>query len=140
MGAYTLVSVRAFERQGFDGFFRGGVKWPDTGRLAFVSGPLLAVLRSEKRLAVDTDPELPEEFDESDVDRFDLPPATDIDEGARAADEAKRIDRQIEEENARLNVAKKRAELEKLRQKRIQAEKAAGQAEAEKAEAKAGDK
>ncbi len=131
---YVLICGRAFEREGFTGFFRGGVKWPSDlpGRFALVTPQLLAVLKAEKKLSIDTDPELPEDFDVEQLERLDVPPRTFIDHAALALDESKRLDREIAAEKARLENAKKAAELARLRAEREAAEK--GEIKASKAE------
>lgn len=87
---YTLVSVRAFDRPGFDGFCRGGRKWSSKeDTLALVTPGLLAVLKAEKKmLAVDTGVELDAEALKL-VGRFDLPPRPALDPLAVAAEEAR---------------------------------------------------
>ncbi len=54
----VLVNVRAFEREGYDGFWRGGHKWPSTvaGRTVYVTPRLLEkLLVDKKKVAVDKD-------------------------------------------------------------------------------------
>lgn len=51
---HQIFTVRAFPRQGFDCFFRGGHKWPVDGRTVFITEALYKVLRKERNLAVET--------------------------------------------------------------------------------------
>lgn len=118
MEKHTLVSVRALPRQGYDSFYRGGQRWSSTSEtFAYVTPSLLKILKAESMLAVDTGAEPDEATDLSQIPRLDVPVRPYIDEGAQALEEAAKLDREIAMEKAKLDVARKRAELESLRKK-----------------------
>lgn len=111
-----LVSVRAMPRKGYDGFARGGRKWSSgEATFAFVTLPLLAILRAEPMIAVDSGVDLPDDVDPATIPHLDVPKRTFVDEGALALEEAKALDAAIAAEKAKAEVARKRAELAKLR-------------------------
>jgi hypothetical protein len=98
---HVLVNVRAVERPGFNGFFRGGVKWPSSleGRVVFVTPGLLKRLRAEPRLAVSQLTELPDGVSAEDLERLEEPARLFIDPDQEALDrmaaaqaDAKRLD------------------------------------------------
>lgn len=124
---YQLVSVRAFERRGFEGFCRGGRRWPSSEpALALVTPALFKILDGERMLAVkelDTGAVPAETLEQ--LPRLDVPPRTYVDEGAQALDEAAKLRAEIAKEKAKAEAAKLRAELEALRAKN-----AAGESEA----------
>jgi hydroxymethylpyrimidine/phosphomethylpyrimidine kinase len=88
---YHLVSVRAFDRPGFDGFCRGGRRWSSKeSTFALVTPALLAVLKAEKMLAVDTGVALDASALEL-VGRYDVPKQLVVDPIAVALDESRRL-------------------------------------------------
>lgn len=115
---YTLVSVRAFDRPGFDGFCRGGRRWSSKeDTIALVSPALLAVLKGEKKmLAVDSGIELDAEALKL-VPRIDLPPkkVEGVDPAALALFESQQLDQEIARLEAIAANEEKRAKLEALK-------------------------
>lgn len=90
----AVVNVRALHREGYDGFWRGGVKWssgPD-GTTAKVTPALLEKLYQERMLSV-------REVDDpsfADAEPIDVPQSAMVDPQARELEiqeaEAKRLD------------------------------------------------
>lgn len=111
---YTLVRVEAPIRPGYSGFCRGGRRWTEEPTYALVSADLLAVLRAERMLRVDSGADLPAGMTVDQLQRFDLPPRL-VDEKAAALDEVRRLNEEIEREKAIAEAERKRAELAALR-------------------------
>ena len=122
--SYKTVSVRALPRRGFSAFFRGGHRWPETGRVVNVSEELYRVLRAEPMVAVEPhDGASPEDGALELVDNY----AGDREHNASAS---------VREENARLHARAKvleaAAENERLRARIAELEREAAQREHER--------
>lgn len=133
-----IVNVRALPRQGgFDSFCRGGHRWPSTGKTVTVTEELYRVLKSERMLAIDLDPERHPETDEimnledgvvEHVDNFCGDREWNAGRALRAENEL--MEKQLENLEARRKNAALKRELA-----RAQADAAADEAEAERFEA-----
>lgn len=110
----VVVSVRSFPRPGYDGFCRGGRRWPTTPTLVRVTPALLDVLRREPLLAVDTGPST-QNVDPETLDTLDVPVQPYIDAGAQALDAARKLDAEIAVLQAQLELEEKRRKAEALR-------------------------
>lgn len=131
---HILVSVRAHERKGYDGFARGGKLWSSGQEtLAYVTPELLSILKAEKMLAVDSGVKLPKDVDAGAIEQLDVPPRAYADEGALALEEAARIDREIAKLEAKLELEEKRARLKDLQAQAAKAEATPPKSDPEKA-------
>lgn len=114
--SHVLVSVRAFDRRGYDGFCRGGRQWSSKeDTFAYVTPDLLAVLKAEKMLAVNEGAQLPKGVAEDTVPRFELPPQPYVDPVAQAMDAARKVDAEIAALQAQLELEAKQAKAAELR-------------------------
>lgn len=121
---YRLASVQAVARNGYDGFCRGGRRWPSSEPTLVVASPaLLALLKAEQHLRVDSGVDSVG-VDIDSVPVLDVPPPTYVDENARALEEVAQLDREIAAEKAKAVAAAKRLELEQLRKANEEAAKA----------------
>lgn len=108
-----LVRVRPMPRKGFDAFYRGGQRWPNEGRVALVTPRLLAVLKAEPLLSVDTDVD---SYDlQEDLPLLDIPAPTHVDPIAQAMEEKAKLDREKAALKAQLELDSARREIEELR-------------------------
>lgn len=85
----VVVNVRALKRDGFDGFFRGGQKWPSgpEGRTAKVSHALLEKLLDDGNLTVRYGDQVKNDLPE-DEPVLDLPPPAFLDPNQALLDRA----------------------------------------------------
>lgn len=114
MSSLAVVSVRAFPRQGYDGFCRGGRRWSVAPTLAKVTPALLAVLKAEPLLAVDGAPNL-SGVDVDVLPEFDVPAQPYLDAGAQALDAARKLDAEIAVLQAQVDLEEKRRKADALR-------------------------
>lgn len=114
MNASQVVSVRSFPRRGYDGFCRGGRRWPTTPTLVRVTPALLEILKAEPLLAVDTGPSTAG-VDVDALEERDVPIQPYIDAGAQALEAASKVDAEIAVLQAQLELEEKRRKAEALR-------------------------
>lgn len=128
---YRITSVQAVARKGYEGFCRGGRRWPSSQPTLVVASPaLLALLKAEQHLRVDSGVDPSGVVVES-LPVLDAPAPTDIDENARALEEVAQLDRAIAAEKAKAVAAAKRLELEQLRKANEDSAKAEAAAKSE---------
>jgi hypothetical protein len=108
-----FVRVQPVPRKGHNAFFRGGQRWPNEGRVALVTPRLLAVLKAEPQLRVDTEVD---SYDlEEDLPLLDIPAPTHVDPIAQAMEEKAKLDREKAALKAQLELESARKEIEELR-------------------------
>jgi hypothetical protein len=115
---YVLARVRAGVRPGFSGFSRGGRLWPSTpdGDLAFLHPDVYKSMKSgptANMLFVDTDVDT-EGLDLATVERVNKPVKHVASPVAAAAEQARRIDAEIEELEAAATLKEKIAKRDAL--------------------------
>lgn len=114
--SHVLVSVRAFDRRGYDGFCRGGRRWSSKeDTFAYVTPELLAALKAEKMLAVNEGAQLPKDVADDSVPRYELPPQPYVDPVAQAMDASRKVDAEIAALQAQLDLEAKQAKAAELR-------------------------
>jgi hypothetical protein len=114
MRIYRLTAS-SMPRRGYDGFCRGGIRWPSVGTAThYVTESLLALVKAETMVSKSEIEEV-KELPPGEVLR-DIPEPTYVDHAARALDESKRLDLEAAAIKAQLELESKRVRNAKLRE------------------------
>lgn len=131
MSKLYMLTARAVERPGYEGFCRGGLRWPSAeDRTECVTQGLLNLIKAERHVSI-MDIQPVESAPEGMVVR-DIPEPLYVDHAARAVDEAKRLDAEAAGLQAQIELEAKRARVAQLREELIKTKAAADVAEAPK--------
>lgn len=111
MAVYKF-SARAVARPGYDGFCRGGIKWPSNAEKEVVGTErLMKLIKAETMLSLQDYREyVPQEGEVV----LDIPEPPYVDKAAQAVEEAKRLDAEHAAMQAQLELEAKRARNAKI--------------------------